>query len=239
MKEIDPKELLKSNGEKGRPAYIAHQGKVYDVTKSKLWQDGLHMNRHRAGHDLTADIQAAPHGPEVLERYPQVAGLKKQAAAEQKMPAIFARLLTRFPMLRRHPHPMTVHFPIVFAFAATMFTLLFLVTGIRAFELTALHSLAAALIFTPVAMATGYYTWWLNYLSQPLRPVTIKKRVAIVLLLCEIIAFVWRIAAADILTPFRLASAGYLILILALFPLAVVLGWFGASMTFPVEKEGD
>ena len=95
----------------------------------------------------------------------------------------------------------------------------------------------AVAIFTPVAMATGYYTWWLNYLSKPLRPVTIKKRVAVVLLSCEIIAFVWRIAAVDILSPFRLASAGYLILILALFPLAVVLGWFGASMTFPVEKE--
>jgi uncharacterized membrane protein len=134
---------------------------------------------------------------------------------------------------------MTVHFPIVFTFAATMFTLLFLVTGIRAFELTALHCLGAAVIFTPVAMATGYYTWWLNYLSQPLRPVTIKKQLAIILLICEIIAFVWRIAAADILSPLRLAGIAYLILILALFPLAAALGWFGASMTFPVEKEGS
>jgi predicted heme/steroid binding protein/uncharacterized membrane protein len=239
MKEIDPKELLKRNGEKGQPVYIAHQGKVFDVSKSKLWQGGVHMNRHHAGHDLTADIQAAPHGPEVLERYPQVAGLKKQASAGPAMPAIFARLLKRFPMLKRHPHPMTVHFPIVFTFAATMFTLLFLVTGVRAFELTALHCLGAAIIFTPVAMATGYYTWWLNYLSRPLRPVTIKKRLAIVLLLCEIIAFVWRLAVPDILSPVRLAGASYLILILALFPLAAVLGWFGASMTFPVEKEGD
>jgi len=239
MKEIDPKELLKSNGEKGKPIYIAHQGKVFDVTKSKLWEGGVHMNRHRAGHDLTADIQAAPHGPEVLDRYPQVAGLKKQATAGPEMPAIFARLLTRFPMLRRHPHPMTVHVPIVFTFAATMFTLLFLVTGIQAFELTAVHCLGAALLFTPVAMATGYYTWWLNYLSKPLRLVTIKQRVAVVLLICEIIAFAWRIAAVDILSPLRLASVGYLILILALFPLAVVLGWFGAGMTFPVEKEGN
>jgi uncharacterized membrane protein len=132
---------------------------------------------------------------------------------------------------------MTVHFPIVFMFAATMFTLLYLLTGISAFELTALHCLGAGLIFTPVAMATGYYTWWLNYLAKPLRPVIIKQRVAIVLMICEIIAFAWRIAAPDILAPFRLASGIYLILILFLFPLAVVLGWFGASMTFPVEKE--
>ena len=237
MKEIDSKELLKFNGKNGKPAYVAHQGKVFDVSKSKLWEGGVHMDRHRAGNDLTTDIQAAPHGPEVLERYPQAAGLKKKEVAERQMPAILARLLKRFPMLRRHPHPMTVHFPIVFMFAATMFTLLYLLTGISAFELTALHCLGAGLIFTPVAMATGYYTWWLNYLAKPLRPVIIKQRVAIVLMICEIIAFAWRIAAPDILTPFRLASGIYLILILFLFPLAVVLGWFGASMTFPVEKE--
>jgi predicted heme/steroid binding protein/uncharacterized membrane protein len=237
MKEIDPKELAKANGEKGKSVYIAHQGKVYDVSKSTLWQGGLHMNRHRAGHDLTTEIQAAPHGPEVLERYPQVAGLKKQAPAEPKMPAILSALLKRFPMLRRHPHPMTVHFPIVFAFAATVFTLLFLVTGIKSLDLTALYSLAAALIFTPVAMATGYYTWWLNYLAKPLRPVTIKQRLAIILLICEICAFVWRLAAPDLLSPVRLAGVGYLILIVSLFPLVAVIGWFGASMTFPVEKE--
>jgi predicted heme/steroid binding protein/uncharacterized membrane protein len=237
MKEIDPKELSKFNGEDGKPLYIAHQGKVFDVSKSKLWEGGVHMNRHHAGNNLTTDIQAAPHGPEVLERYPQVAGLKKQGVAERQMPAIVSRLLKQFPMLRRHPHPMTVHFPIVFMFVTTMFTLLYLVTGIQAFELTALYCLGAGLIFTPVATATGYYAWWLNYLSKPLRPVIIKKRVAVVLLLVEIIAFAWRIAVTDILTPFRLASSIYLILILSLFPLAAVLGWFGASMTFPVEKE--
>ncbi len=239
MKEIDPQELSKNNGEKGSPVYIAHQGKVYDVTKSPLWKGGLHMNRHHAGRDLTTEIEAAPHGPEVLERYPQVAGLKRQALAEPKMPQILVRLLKRFPMLRRHPHPMTVHFPIVFAFAATMFTLLFLVTGIQAFELTAVHSLAAAILFTPVGMATGYYTWWLNYLSKPLRPVTIKKRVAFLLLICEICAFVWRLASPGILSPLSLAGTIYLIIVLALFPMAVVLGWFGASLTFPVEKEGS
>ena len=79
------------------------------------------------------------------------------------MPAMLSRLLVRFPMLRRHPHPMTVHFPIVFAFSAAVFTLLYLVTGIASFESTALHCLGAGLLFTPVAMTTGYFTWWLNY----------------------------------------------------------------------------
>jgi predicted heme/steroid binding protein/uncharacterized membrane protein len=237
MKKINAKELSEFNGEKGNTVYIAHQGKIFDVSASKLWQGGVHMQRHRAGSDLTADIQAAPHGPEVLERYPQVAILEKGAVAEQKMPAILARLLKRFPMLRRHPHPMTVHFPIVFMFATALFTLLYLFTGIISFERTALNCLGAGILFTPVAMATGYYTWWLNYMARPLRPVTIKKRVAAILLCLEVVAFVWRLMMPDILAPFRIASGIYLILILLLFPLVAVLGWFGASMTFPVEKE--
>ena len=70
MKEFDSAELAQFNGEDGRPIYIAHAGKVYDVSESKLWRNGTHMKRHSAGSDLTTDIQAAPHGIEMLERYP-------------------------------------------------------------------------------------------------------------------------------------------------------------------------
>jgi len=52
--------------------YIAHDGKVYDVSASKMWKTGLHMKRHQSGADLTEEIKGAPHGTEVLERVPQV-----------------------------------------------------------------------------------------------------------------------------------------------------------------------
>ena len=77
MKEFTPDELAKYNGQSGNPVYIAHDGKVYDVSESKLWRNGLHMKRHHAGQELTTDIQAAPHETDVLERYPQVGVLKK------------------------------------------------------------------------------------------------------------------------------------------------------------------
>jgi predicted heme/steroid binding protein/uncharacterized membrane protein len=237
MKEIEPKDLEQFNGENGRPVYIVHQDKVYDVSASKLWKNGLHMRRHHAGKDLTTDIQAAPHGLEVLERYPQVGVLKKEGLVEREIPAFLSGLLRRFPLLRRHPHPMTIHFPIVFMFAATVFTLLYLLTGIRSFESTALNCLGAGLFFTPVAIITGYYTWWLNYMARPLRPVNIKKKLVFVLLGDEIITFLWRITVPDIFEPFRLASGFYLILILSLLPLVTIIGWYGASMTFPIEKE--
>ena len=113
MKEFTTEELLSFNGKNGHPVYIAFEGKVYDVSKSPLWSKGLHMNRHVPGKDLRGEISAAPHGPEVLDRYPQVGVLKKGPPEELKhLPSILQNLLQRYPMARRHPHPMLVHFPI-------------------------------------------------------------------------------------------------------------------------------
>ena len=67
-KKITLEELKQCNGKNGKPAYIAYQGKVYDVSQSKLWSDGDHMGLHEAGKDLTEDIDLAPHREEVLER---------------------------------------------------------------------------------------------------------------------------------------------------------------------------
>jgi predicted heme/steroid binding protein len=53
MQEFDIAELEKFDGNNGRPVYVAHKGKVYDVSNSKLWKNGLHMKRHHAGNDLT------------------------------------------------------------------------------------------------------------------------------------------------------------------------------------------
>ena len=49
MKEFSIEELKKYNGKDGQPIYVAHQGKIYDVTESKLWEGGLHMQRHHGG----------------------------------------------------------------------------------------------------------------------------------------------------------------------------------------------
>jgi predicted heme/steroid binding protein len=62
------KELEEYDGKGGKPAYIAHKGKVYDVSESSLWIDGDHLGTHQAGRDLTEESELAPHGDEVLER---------------------------------------------------------------------------------------------------------------------------------------------------------------------------
>ena len=61
-------ELAKYDGRNGNPAYIAHKGKVYDVTDSSFWLGGDHLGAHQAGKDLTAELGLAPHGPENLDR---------------------------------------------------------------------------------------------------------------------------------------------------------------------------
>ena len=238
-KEFTREELVKYNGKDDPSVYIAYEDKVYDVSTSKFWKTGMHMKRHQSGFDLTRDISAAPHGPETLESFPQVGTLKAETVIDpldEGIPEILLKLFEKIPMLRRHPHPMTVHFPIVFSFSTTIFNILYLVTGIKSLEITALHSLGAGILFTVVAIATGLYTWWLNYMAKPLRAVKIKLSFALILLAVQIITFIWRLKVPQVMESIQGANLIYLLLIVALFPIVVVIGWFGAFLTFPVEK---
>jgi predicted heme/steroid binding protein/uncharacterized membrane protein len=236
MKEFTQEELAEYNGTSGKPIYFAHGGKVFDVSDSKLWRNGVHMKRHHAGHDLTTDIQAAPHDTDVLERYPQV-GVLKKVVDERPIPGPIDWLISRYPMLRRHPHPMTVHFPIVFMFSTTVFNLLYLITGEKEFETTALHCLAGGILFSVVAISTGIYTWWLNYMAKMLKPVKIKIPLTLIMLAVGIFIFIWRIIVPDVMDSLQGAGLIYLLLVLALSVLVTIIGWNGAHMTFPVEKE--
>jgi predicted heme/steroid binding protein len=75
MRQFTVEELKQFDGKDGRPAYVAYNGKVYDVTQSSLWDSGMHFE-HLAGADLTEIFKDAPHGEEVLERVPIVGELK-------------------------------------------------------------------------------------------------------------------------------------------------------------------
>ena len=237
MKEFDLESLKEFNGKEGKPVYIAHRGKVFDVTGSKFWKTGLHMKRHSSGTDLTADMGAAPHGPEFLERFPQVGILKEKEEPARPQAEGLGGLMDRFPLLRRHPHPMIVHFPIVFSFTPALFILLFLVTGYGPFEATSLHCLAGGILFAPLAIGTGYFTWWVNYSARPMRPVTIKIRFSLLLWGFSILAFLYRLLNPEILFSFSGGGILYLLLVFSLIPIVTIVGWFGATLTFPLEKK--
>ena len=66
LEEFTLEELGSYDGRGGHRAYIAYNGKVYDVTESSMWTDGEHMGEHQAGRDLSQELAAAPHSPENL-----------------------------------------------------------------------------------------------------------------------------------------------------------------------------
>ena len=74
MRTFTKQELAKYDGSSGI-AYVACDGKVYDVSQSFLWQRGRHQVVHRAGCDLTEALKEAPHSAELLERFPVVGRL--------------------------------------------------------------------------------------------------------------------------------------------------------------------
>jgi predicted heme/steroid binding protein/uncharacterized membrane protein len=231
MKEFTPEELSSFNGKDSRPVYIALQGKVYDVSRSPLWSKGLHMNRHPSGKDLVAEISAAPHGTEVLERYPQVGILKGGAPEELKhLPPGLQTLLQKFPMARRHPHPMIVHFPIALLMASSFFVLLYLIFDNPSFENTSFYLLILGAIASPFAMATGLFTWWVNYRLKVTLFVKRKIQFSTLLLIFEIILILWRVSSSPISSPI------YFILVVILTPIVSILGYYGGQMTFPAER---
>lgn len=70
--DLMPEELASCDGKEGRPAYFAFEGKVYDVTQSRFWKQGIHMGRHNAGTDLTEILKLAPHGQEKVSAMKEV-----------------------------------------------------------------------------------------------------------------------------------------------------------------------
>ena len=230
MREFSPEELTSFNGKEGKPVYIAFQDKVYDVSLSPLWSKGTHMNRHPAAKDLAGEIFAAPHGTEVLERYPQVGFLKKGAPEELKhLPPGLQHFLQEFPMVRRHPHPMVVHFPIALFMASSLFVLLYLVFKNPSFENTSFYLLILGTIASPFAMATGLFTWWVNYRLKLTPFVKRKIQFSILLLVFEVILILWRSAQAQISSPV------YFTMMVILTPIVSILGYYGGQMTFPTE----
>lgn len=75
MKAFTREELAQYNGKNGNPAYIAVDGKVYDVTNAPPWNGGKH-NGYEAGKDLTEEIKSkSPHGVSKLKGIPVVGTL--------------------------------------------------------------------------------------------------------------------------------------------------------------------
>lgn len=77
LKSFRIEELQQFDGIEGRPIYIGYKGKVYDISSSPLFQGEKRMRCHVAGKDLTKDMEIAPHGEELVFKFPVVGRLKE------------------------------------------------------------------------------------------------------------------------------------------------------------------
>ncbi len=68
--------LAEFNGKDGKAAYVAYEGKVYDVSEIAAWKEGIHQGRFEAGKDYTEVLNnEAPHKPTNLTDNAPIVGL--------------------------------------------------------------------------------------------------------------------------------------------------------------------
>jgi len=68
MQTYSKNQLALRNGQDKDEIWVAYKGKIYDVSKSRLWRKGMHY-KHWAGQDLTAELTHAPHLDNVFDKF--------------------------------------------------------------------------------------------------------------------------------------------------------------------------
>lgn len=230
-------EDLKTRNESGSgEILIGYKGKVYDLSKSPNWKDGVHMRRHNAGEDLTNEMEAAPHGEEMLNRFEPVGELIVDEPIEVlesgATPSSEPGGLLKF-VLDQHPHPVTVHFPVALTLTATLFTLIGWIFSSAFFITAGFTNLIVATLATPAAIATGYLSFHHNYGHKWTRTFRLKQILSMTLLGVSILAIlIHLIAPGDIQEPGFWLHA-YMFLVFLLAPIVGGTGYLGGTITFP------
>lgn len=241
MKGMTRAELASFNGKDGQPAYVAYQGKIYDVSESTKWKSGKHMAKHAAGLDLTPSLGSAPHDEEVFEKFPVVGALVEEEEVDEHVamaPWPLSTLYQRVPFVKRHSHPFAVHFPIGLILAGFLFTLLdlFFAGGATThyFERTAWHLLVLGTITAPFAVLTGMQSWWLYYGLGRTFKLNFKLVGGNVVIVIGLVTILMHLANPEIVTgALTPMSWVYLGLYAAQVLLVGTVGFFGGQLTFP------
>lgn len=76
LRTYTKQQLALRNGEDREEIWCAYQGKIYDVSASRLWKNGKHY-QHWAGQDLTNELDKdAPHTEKAFEKFEAIGILK-------------------------------------------------------------------------------------------------------------------------------------------------------------------
>lgn len=214
--------LKEYDGKEGKPTYAVFKGKVYDVSSSPLWKNGIHAGKHSAGVDLTESMLSAPHNEEKLIKFRIVGELGKEKSFGQK-------LLLKLEEL--HPHPILVHFPIAFSIGFSLLSFLYVFTGKIPFEIGSYYMLLLGFLATPFAGISGFFSWKVTYEGKMTKIFARKIIFTVVLFAVITTCFIWRTLNTDVLVPTSLNYI-YLILVLSLVPIVTILGYDGGEIVY-------
>jgi predicted heme/steroid binding protein/uncharacterized membrane protein len=216
-------ELNEYDGKEGRPVYIAYKGKVYDVTDSKFWKNGVHSGLHSAGIDLTKSIVNAPHDEEKFKRFRIVGKLSEKDMSRKK-------LVNR--LKRMHPHPILVHFPIAYSITIPLLSFIYLFSHKAAFEIASYFMLTLGLLTGPISAISGFFSWKVKFEGRLTKTFVMKIRYSIIFTVIIATCFAWRTLNPELLLTRTTLSYIYLILEISLIPLIMILGHYGGKIVY-------
>lgn len=239
MRQLTNEDLKNSTSQDGNPNLVAVNGKVYDISTSQLWKNGHHMNRHVAGMDLSEAIRQAPHGLDRLDRVTLLGELKSSPAinaasaeAFEESEPVESPLPLIAALLKLHPHPISVHFPIALFIIAAAFQAIGLIANHPAFIQVAFYNLVAASLITPVSIVLGFISHRYNY-GNVWSPIFLTKLfLSIVLLILSDAAVGLGIFMMNG-SPSVMVEWSYRLVVFLLAPTVMALGYFGGLITFP------
>ncbi len=221
------KKLKQYNGKNGQKAYVAYKGKVYDVTISRLWQNGIHKKIHEAGLDLTDAMENAPHSEEVFANFTVVDTLDTINGSKKNWIKLYRKY---------HPHPMLVHFPIALHLFAAGLNLLFFFYQRASFATAVFYTFFVATFMGILAMLFGIVSWWINYSLAFTHIFLIKLILSIVTLLLGIVGIVIYLNNPDVVYVTSLPSILYHGIIFLTGVTVIILAYYGGKLTWP-DKE--
>jgi predicted heme/steroid binding protein/uncharacterized membrane protein len=236
MKKFTKDDLISHNGEHGSKSYIAYKDKVYDVSGSRKWKDGVHVQIHHAGMDLTEAIDNAPHGPELLADFPVVGKLVVRQHSLSHLKRCFTYLSDW------HVHSVFSHFSVSSFVLSPIFLLVYLFNlELKLFEDLSFYMLVIGVVSLPFSIVTGLLDWWIKYSLDMTKYLKEKLTFGVLLIVMAVICFFWRISEVNLVLqrePYYLVYVG---INLSLLFYAVMLGWIGGKLVFPfapVKKWG-
>jgi predicted heme/steroid binding protein/uncharacterized membrane protein len=158
MKKFTKNELIQYHGEDDRKPYVAYGGNIYDLSGSEKWKEGVHMNAHHAGMDLTEAMSNAPHGPEKFTDFPLVGKL----IVEEEHVSYLKKCLLYVSDL--HLHSVFSHFTVSSFVLSPLFLLIHLFyNGHNSFEGLSFYLLMIGLLSLPFTILFGLLDWWNKY----------------------------------------------------------------------------